>query len=124
MSYTLSMMRTRRKRCDRNHLIYAVYSRSLPESLYIGVTQVENRSPEKSIKRRWQKHVCRAKTEKHNWKLYAAIRRFGPEDFSIEVLEVVRGKAAAHKLEREMIHEYEPDLNTDTRLRLARRKGQ
>lgn len=112
--------RKRKKRSDRNHLIYAIYHAS---GMYIGVTQVEGRSINKSLKRRWQKHVCRAKTEDHNWKLYQAIRKYGHETFIIELVEVVRGKSASHERERELIRLLKPKLNTDIRVSKLLRKG-
>jgi hypothetical protein len=114
-------MKSRKKRSDRNHLIYSI---THGKSVYIGVTQVENRSVNKSLKRRWQKHVCRAKTENHTWKLYTEIRRYGAEAFTIELVEIVRGKSAAHKRERQLIEKYQPNLNTDIRVSKARKKGQ
>lgn len=103
---------TRKKRSDRNHLIYKI---SLKSMTYIGVTVVENRNPEYSLKRRWQKHVSRAYKESKNWKLCAAIRKHGSEKFTLEVVEIVRGKVAAHKRERQLIDEIKPKLNTDVR---------
>lgn len=82
---------------------------------YIGVTFVENGSPERSLKRRYQKHVRRALTEERDWKLCQAIRKYGPEAFSLQVIEIVRGKAEAHIRERALINKYNPRLNTDVR---------
>jgi len=83
--------------------------------VYIGVTVVEKRNPQYSLKRRWQKHVSRALTEGKVWKLCAAIRRHGSEKFSVEIVETVRGKETAHKRERQLIRELRPSLNTDVR---------
>lgn len=113
--------KSRKKRSDRNHLIYTI---THGKSLYIGVTQIEGRSINKSLKRRWQKHVCRAKTENHNWKLYTEMRRYGPEAFVIELLEIVRGKSAAHERERQLIDKHHPNLNTDIRSSKARKERQ
>lgn len=82
---------------------------------YIGVTFVENRSPKQSLRRRWQKHVRRALTEKRDWRLCQAIRKHGPEAFTVQVLEIVRGKADAHIRERDLIRKLRPVLNTDVR---------
>ena len=79
------------------------------------MTYVEDRSPTKSLRRRWQKHVRRALTENRDWSLCRAIRKYGPDAFFTTVLEVVRGKAAAHIRERELIRERKPRLNTDVR---------
>lgn len=107
------MIKKRRKRrSDRNHIIYRLTIKSME---YIGVTFVENGSPERSLKRRYQKHVRRALTEERDWKLCQAIRKYGPEAFSLQVIEIVRGKAEAHIRERALINKYNPRLNTDVR---------
>jgi len=105
------MMR-RKRRLDRNHIVYSLAVGKLE---YIGVTYVQDRSPVKSLRRRWLKHVQRALTEDHDWRLCKAIRRHGAEAFTVEVLEVVRGKTQAHEREREYIHTLKPKLNTDVR---------
>ena len=105
-------MKRRKKRVDRNHIVYKLVVRDL---IYIGVTYVENKSPSKSLKRRWRKHVQRASTEDKGWKLCDAIRKYGAEAFNVEVIEVVRGKSNAHLLERALIRELKPKLNTDVR---------
>jgi hypothetical protein len=106
------MMMKRKTRSDRNHIVYKVQVKSLT---YIGVTVVENRSPVKSLARRWRKHVQRAMAEQHDWRLCNAIRKYGADAFDVEIIEVVRGKANAHVLERELIRELKPKLNTDVR---------
>lgn len=108
---------TRKRRSDRNHIVYKI---TLNTQEYIGVTAVEKRNPEYSAKRRWQKHVSRAKREDKNWKLYAMIRKHGPEKFQISVVQVVRGKSAAHSVERQLIRERKPKLNTDVRVKQVR----
>lgn len=107
------MMRAKRKtRSDRNHLVYKLQVKNLT---YIGVTVVEDRSPAKSLARRWRKHVQRAMTEQRDWRLCNAIRKFGRDAFTVEIIEVVRGKSNAHDLERVLIRELKPKLNTDVR---------
>ena len=81
---------------------------------YVGVTYVE-KCAKTSLRRRWQKHVRRALTEERNWKLCKAIRKYGPEKFTVEIVEVVRGKTNAHNVERELIRKINPNLNTDIR---------
>lgn len=105
---------SRKRRSDRNHIIYEIAMKSMT---YIGVTVVEKRNPAYSLKRRWQKHVCRALTEQQNWKLCAAIRKHGPEKFDVRVIEIVRGKVAAHERERQLIRVRKPKLNTDVRIK-------
>lgn len=105
--------RTRKKRVDRNHIIYKLQVKSL---IYIGITAVVNRSVTRSVKRRWQKHVQRAMAEDKSWKLCAAIRKHGAEAFSVEVVEVVRGKQEAHRVERQLVRALKPKLNSDIRV--------
>jgi hypothetical protein len=105
-------MMKRKSRTDRNHIVYSLAVGKLE---YIGVTYVQDRSPTKSLRRRWLKHVQRALTEQRDWALCKAIRKFGPDAFETEVLEVVRGKSAAHIRERELIRSTKPRLNTDVR---------
>ena len=102
----------KKRRSDCNHLVYRL---SVCNLEYIGVTVVSNRSPKRSLRVRWQKHVRRALTEDRTWRLCQAIRKYGSDAFKVEILEVVRGKAAAHNLERVLIRQYNPKLNTDVR---------
>lgn len=107
------MIKNKRKpRSDRKHLIYSL---AIGNREYIGVTFVDKGRINSSLTRRWQKHVRRALTENKDWKLCVAIRKYGPDNFTVGVLEVVRGKAAAHIRERELIRERKPKLNTDVR---------
>ena len=105
-------MKRRKKRCDRNHIVYVL---RVKNSEYVGVTYVQDNSPAKSLRRRWKKHVQRALTELRDWTLCKAIRKYGMEAFETEILEIVRGKDAAHKLERAYIRELNPKLNSDKR---------
>lgn len=106
------IQRQRKTRSDRNHVIYSV---TIGKREYIGVTVVVGRSPSKSLHRRWQKHVQRAYAEDKGWKLCAAIRKHGPEKFTVEIVQVIRGKSEAHRIERELIKVRKPKLNTDVR---------
>ena len=108
--YDVSM--ARKRRIDRNHIVYRLQVKGL---LYIGVTYVEKANAKKSLARRWRKHVQRALSEGHNWKLCQAIRKYGADAFLVEVIDVVRGKVAAHTLERQLIRQLKPKLNTDVR---------
>jgi len=102
----------RKRRSDRNHIIYKITVKS---KTYIGVTHVQNGNKIKSLRRRWLKHVRRALTENRDWTLCEAIRKHGPDAFTVEIMEVVRGKVAAHSRERELIRLHKPKLNTDKR---------
>ncbi len=112
LSYYMSMIKKRKRRSDTNHIIYSL---AIGKREYIGVTIVNDRSPSKSLKRRWQKHIQRAMSEDKAWKLSLAIRKHGPEAFTVEVVQIVRGKSNAHEIERELIRTRKPKLNTDVR---------
>lgn len=104
---------TRKKRTDRNHIIYELRVNGLN---YIGVTAKTETTINKSVLARAAKHFYRAKTEAKDWALCVELRKLQDKS-EIEVLvhEVIRGKAAAHKREVELRRELKPALNTDTR---------
>jgi hypothetical protein len=103
----------RKKRTDRNHIIYELRINGLN---YIGVTAKTESTINKSVLSRAAKHFYRAKTETKNWLLCQELRKLTDKS-EIEVLihEVVRGKAAAHKREVELRRAINPTLNTDVR---------
>jgi hypothetical protein len=76
---------SRKKRTDRTHIIYMLQSGA---DFYIGVTAKTESTVNKSAQVRFNNLV---------------------------VVDVVRGKTEAHKLERDMIREHKPNLNTDVR---------
>ena len=104
---------TRKKRTDRNHIIYELVVNG---KNYIGVTAKTASTVNKSVLARAAKHFYRAKKESKNWLLCEALRTLSDKS-EIEVLvhEVIRGKAAAHKREVELRRMLKPALNTDTR---------
>jgi hypothetical protein len=104
---------TRKKRTDRNHIIYELEVNGLN---YIGVTAKTESTVLKSVKARAAKHFYRAKTESKNWLLCAELRKLASkEEIGIKIHEIVRGKADAHKREVEIRRQVRPALNTDTR---------
>ena len=116
MSYNRLMtqtLTTRKKRTDRNHIIYELRINGLN---YIGVTAKTETTINKSVLARAAKHFYRAKKESKTWLLCEALRTLKDKS-EIEVLvhEVVRGKAAAHKREVELRRTLRPTLNTDCR---------
>jgi hypothetical protein len=103
----------RKKRVDRNHIIYEL---RINGANYIGVTAKTETTINKSVLARAAKHYYRAKTESKNWLLCEALRELTDKN-QIEVLvhEVIRGKAEAHKREVELRRQINPTLNTDVR---------
>ena len=104
---------TRKKRTDRNHIIYELVVNG---KNYIGVTAKTESTVNKSVLARAAKHFYRAKTEDKNWLLCAELRQLTDKsEITVLVHEVVRGKAEAHRREVEIRRMVKPLLNTDTR---------
>jgi hypothetical protein len=104
---------TRKKRVDRNHIIYELRVNGLN---YIGVTAKTETTINKSVLARAAKHFYRAKTETKNWLLCQELRKLtSKNEIEVVVHEVIRGKAAAHRREVELRRELRPALNTDVR---------
>ncbi len=103
---------TRKKRTDRTHIIYMIESGS---DFYIGVTAKTESTVKKSVMTRCRKHFYRMRSEDKSWMLYETMRERGVSAFTVRVLAVVRGKTEPHNLERNLIREMKPSLNTDVR---------
>jgi hypothetical protein len=103
----------RKKRVDRNHIIYEL---RVSGDNYIGVTAKTETTVLKSVRSRAAKHFYRAQKESKDWLLCHALRKLNDKS-EIEILihEIVRGKAEAHKREVELRRMLKPTLNTDTR---------
>ncbi len=103
----------RKKRSDRTHIIYRIDTK---DGFYIGLTAKTQDTVDKSVRYRFGKHLSRAIREDKPWNLYKSLKTslLGRKQYpiSIHVLTTVRGKAAAHTLERELIAQYAPTLNT------------
>jgi len=107
------MAATRKRRVDRNHIIYELV---IAGQRYIGVTAKTETTVLKSVKARAAKHFYRARTEGKAWLLCQSLRTLNrKEDIEIRVHEIVRGKAAAHRREVEIRRALRPELNTDVR---------
>jgi hypothetical protein len=103
----------RKKRADRNHIIYELVVNGLN---YIGVTAKTESTVNKSVLARAAKHFYRAKKEDKNWLLCAELRKLSDKsEIEVYVHEVIRGKAAAHRREVEIRRMVKPVLNTDVR---------
>lgn len=105
-------MLKRKRRADRNQVIYMIQHIDTG-SLYIGLTAVGYKgNVNRTLHRRMQKHVQRARTEDKNWGLSEAIRKFGADKFAYGALQVIRGKKSAHQIETTLINTLQPKLNT------------
>lgn len=102
---------TRKKRSDRTHVIYMLEHGS---DIYIGVTAKTESTALKSVKTRWNKHCYRAASENKTWRLYEKLRQYD-HGWMLSIIAVVRGKAQAHAMERQIIRDRKPSLNTDIR---------
>ncbi len=103
---------TRKRRSDRNQVIYFIED-VVTREVYIGLTALcFNGNVRKTLTRRMQKHMQRALAENKNWGLSRALRERGAERFVYGVVEVVRGKRPAHSRETELINTLQPALNT------------
>jgi len=103
----------RKKRSDRTHIVYMLVVNGLR---YIGVTAKTETTVLKSVKSRAAKHFYRAKTETKDWTLCHALRQLADKnEIEIHVVELLRGKAVAHRREVEIRRALRPELNTDCR---------
>ena len=106
------MMKTRKKRSDRNHVVYCITNNITGEQ-YVGITALSYKgNVKRTLYRRMQKHYQRAMTETKGWALCENLRTYGAESFTFGVLEVIRGKSQAHARETEIINSVRPALNT------------
>jgi len=101
----------RKKRSDRNHIIYKLTNTVTNES-YIGVTVVTGRAYLKSLRSRWIRHIYKAKIGMAEYPISISIRTHGEESFTREIITLVRGKKNAFQTEAELINEIKPTLNT------------
>lgn len=99
-------------RADRDHLIYVIINK-VTKQRYVGITAMAfGGDIHRTLNRRMQKHLQRARIENKDWGLCASLRKYGPENFSYGLLEVVPGKKSAHSREMEIIGKHNPELNT------------
>ena len=104
-------LKRKRRVQSTNHGIYVITNIKNGDQ-YVGLTILGKGKPVIWLRRRIQKHVQRATAEDKDWGLCKSIREYGSEAFTFGLLEIVRGKAAAHIRELEYIRAYHPILNT------------
>lgn len=105
------MVRKRKKRSDRNHIVYRLENSYTGES-YIGISAVA-RTPLMALRERFRRHVSKATHENKNWKLHKLLRKFpDPSDWEMQIIGKIRGRKNAHQLERSLIEQFSPELNT------------
>jgi hypothetical protein len=104
-------MGKRKKRSDRNHLIYQLTNTVTGEK-YIGVTVVSGRAYLKSLRSRWIRHIYKAGVLLADYPISESIRKYGEESFEREILTLVKGKKNAFQKEAELINSIQPKLNT------------
>ena len=103
------MARTRKIRRDCNYIIYQAADEQ--GMTYVGLTRKAT-TVQKSVKERWRKHLSRARNEARDWTLYEYLRDGALEHaWTHEIIEIVRGRAAAYARERELVKLMKPTLN-------------
>lgn len=103
---------SRKRRSDRNHVIYLLTC-DVTQERYIGITVATGRAYKRSMNSRFKAHIRNAIKYNKDTLLYGAIREHGMEAFTKEVLEVIRGKAEAHRRELELGRQLGVELNME-----------
>ena len=101
----------RKKRNDRNHVIYEIVNTNSGKS-YLGITAAIGRRFSYSVVLRFQKHCSRARKENKNWSLYIDMKENGPAVYELFIVDVVRGKALAHQIEVQLLKQFQYELNS------------
>jgi len=101
----------RKKRTDRNHVIYEIVNTSTGAS-YLGITAAIGRRFHYSAHLRFLKHQSRARKENKQWALYIDMRENDPNVYELFIVDVVRGKALAHQIEVKLLKKYQYELNS------------
>lgn len=81
-------------------MMYSIYKITSPSGRsYIGLTKSK-------IEERWRQHKKRAFSIKENHPFYNAIRKYGPENFTLERIDTAENKEEAQRLEILHIQEH------------------
>lgn len=98
-------------RSDRNHIIYMITNTVTGEQ-YIGKAVMLGQAVNKTMKKRWQGHLRTAMIDCKPYLISESIRKYGPDAFAWEVIEIVRGTYEASAREAELINTVGSKLNT------------
>ena len=101
----------RKKRSDRNHVIYEIVN-TLTGASYLGITAAIGRRFHYSAHLRFLKHQSRARKENKQWALYIDMRENDPSVYELFIVDVVRGKALAHQIETKLLKKFNYELNS------------
>ena len=102
----------RKRRNDRNQVIYLLTCVETGER-YVGLTVARSRAYKRSMNIRFEAHIRNATVYGKDTLLYRAMRAHGPASFTKDVLDVVRGKAEAHRRELEIARQIGAELNME-----------
>jgi hypothetical protein len=101
----------RKRRSDRNYVIYKICCEDTGDN-YVGLTVARGRAYLRSARARWRQHISRAVCEQHEWDLCNFLREHPDAEYTVQILDVIRGRGAAYQRERELIATVAPTLNT------------
>lgn len=104
----------RKRRSDRNHLIYEIRC-ILTDEHYIGVTVMKGNNIKRTLAQRWKAHQYKAFKLNEPWTLPVAVREYGEDAFEVTPVKVIRGKADAFAFEADLINNTLPILNSKFR---------
>ena len=90
--------RRRRTRSDRKHVIYRLTHPGTGDT-YVGITAMIGRSADRSVRKRWTQHLWHARVAGREGPLADLIRLRGDDPWIVQVVEVVKGRAASDALE-------------------------
>ena len=82
------------------YIVYKI-TNTVNSKLYFGITQ-------QSLIKRWQQHKCNS--NKKNYHLYNAIKKYGFDKFKIEIVYKAESKKDMFSKEKELISMYKTNL--------------
>ena len=106
------IVRKRKKRSDRMHILYKLECIETGD-FYIGLSAIIGAARKKTLNERFRRHLSKATHEGKSWKLHKLLRKYPDTDmWEKTILGEVRGRKPAHQLERKLIGAESPTLNT------------